>query len=108
MEEGGGGSYEHYGSYESNRDTVEFSWKNRFRVYKTISTVKMLMSNNRKEVLINFCRKVGYFLPERDNGRLQSPLSGCQECINTVLIEIFSGETVNALRDLSGTDGSAN
>ena len=31
-----GGGYERCGSYESNRDTVEFSWKNGFRVYKTI------------------------------------------------------------------------
>ena len=26
---------------ESSRDTVEFSWKNAFRVYRTISRVKM-------------------------------------------------------------------
>ena len=60
------------------------------------------MSNNRKEVLINLCRKVGYFLLERENGRPQSTLSGCQECIT---IQIYSGDTVNALRDLSGTEG---
>ena len=34
---GGGGGWERCGNYESNRDTVEFSWKNGFRVYKTIS-----------------------------------------------------------------------
>ena len=61
------------------------------------------MSNNRKEVLINLCRKVCYFLLERENGQLQSPLSGCQECIT---IQIYSGDTVNALKDLSGTEGS--
>ena len=62
------------------------------------------MSNNRKEVLINLCRKVGYFLLEREKGRVQSPLSGCQECI---IIQIHLGDTVNALRDLSGTEGGA-
>ena len=62
------------------------------------------MSNKRKEVLINFCQKVGYFLLEREDGRLQSPLSGCQECI---MIQIYSRDTGNALRDLSGTEGGA-
>ena len=62
------------------------------------------MSNNRKEVLINLCRKVGYFLLERENGRLQSPLSGCQECI---MIQIYSRDTGNALRDLSWTEGGS-
>ena len=38
---GGGGGWERCGSYESNRDTVEFSRKNGFRVNKTISKVKM-------------------------------------------------------------------
>ena len=41
---------------------------------------------------------------ERDNGRLQSPLSGCQECM-TIMIQIYSGDTGYALRDLSGTEG---
>ena len=36
-----GGGWERCGSYESNRDSVEFSWKNGFHVYKTISKVKM-------------------------------------------------------------------
>ena len=62
------------------------------------------MSNSRKEVLINLCRKVGYFLLERKKGRVQSPLSGCQEFI---MIKIHLGDTVNALRDLSGTEGGA-
>ena len=60
------------------------------------------MRNNRKEVLIKLCRKVGYFLLEREDGRLQSPLSFCQECI---MIQIRLGDTENALRDLSGTEG---
>ena len=38
---GGGGGWERCGSYENNRDTVEFSRKNGFRVNKTISKVKM-------------------------------------------------------------------
>ena len=38
---GGGGGWERCGNYESYRDTVEFSWKNGFRVYKTISKGKM-------------------------------------------------------------------
>ena len=62
------------------------------------------MSNNRKEVLINLCRKISYFLLERENERVQSPLSGCQECS---MIQIYSGDTGNALRDLSGTEGDA-
>ena len=62
------------------------------------------MSNNRKEVLIILFRKVGYFLLEREKGRVQSPLSGCQECI---MIQIHLGDTVNALKDLSGTEGGA-
>ena len=39
------------------------------------------MSNKGKEVLVNLCPKVGSFLLERENGGLQSALSGCQECI---------------------------
>ena len=39
---------------------------------------------------------------ERENGRLQSPLSGCQECS---MIQIYTGDTGNAMRDLSGTEG---
>ena len=35
---------------------------------------------------------------------MQSALSGCQECI---MIQIHLGDTVNALRDLSGTEGGA-
>ena len=35
------GGFECCGSYESNRDTEEFSRKNGFRVYKTILKVKM-------------------------------------------------------------------
>ena len=35
---------------------------------------------------------------------MQSPLSGCQECI---MIQIHLGDTVNALNDLSGTEGGA-
>ena len=35
---------------------------------------------------------------------MQSPLSGCQECI---MILIHLGDTVNALKDLSGTEGGA-
>ena len=35
---------------------------------------------------------------------MQSPLSGCQECI---MIQIYLGDTVNALKDLSGTEGGA-
>ena len=53
------------------------------------------MSNNRKEVLINLCRKVGYFLLEQEKVRVQSPLSGCQECI---MIQIHLGYTVNIVR----------
>ena len=60
------------------------------------------MSNNRKEVLINLCRKVGYFVLEREKNWVQSPLSICQECI---IVQIHSGDIVNTLRDLSGTRG---
>ena len=35
---------------------------------------------------------------------MQFLLSGCQECI---MIQIHLGDTVNALRDLSGTEGGA-
>ena len=35
---------------------------------------------------------------------MQSPLSGCQECI---MIQTHLGDKVNALRDLSGTEGGA-
>ena len=35
---------------------------------------------------------------------MQSPLSSCQECI---MIQIHLGDTVNALRDLSGTEVGA-
>ena len=62
------------------------------------------MSNNRKEVLINLCRKVGYFLLEREKDRMQSPLSVCQECI---IVQTHLGGTVNTLKDLSGTEGGA-
>ena len=62
------------------------------------------MNSNRKGVLINLFRKVGYFLLGREKGRVQSHLSGCQECI---MIQIHLGDTVNALRDLSRTEGGA-
>ena len=47
--------------------------KNAFRVYRTISRVKMF-EWARKKVLINLCRKVGYFLLERENMWSESPI----------------------------------
>ena len=39
------------------------------------------MSISRKDISINLCRKVDYFLLERENEWVKSALSGCQECI---------------------------
>ena len=41
FEKGGGSYISATGAIEINRDTIEFSRKNGFRVYKTISKVKM-------------------------------------------------------------------
>ena len=37
---------------------------------------------------------------------MQSPLRGCQE-LECIMIQTHLGDTVNALRDLSGTEGGA-
>ena len=61
------------------------------------------MSSNRKEGLIKLCLKVGYFLLEQEIERVKSPLCVCQECI---MVQIYSGDTGDTLRDLSGTEDS--
>ena len=51
---------------ESSTDIVELSQNNAFCVYN-LKTEDVWMSYKRKEVLINLCHKVGYFLLEREN-----------------------------------------
>ena len=61
-----GGGYERCGSYEINTDSLEFSWKNGFRVYETILKVKKFewatLGNN---FLINLCKSVTFCWNER-------------------------------------------
>ena len=55
------------------------------------------MGNNRKEVSINLCRKVGCFLLERENGLMQSPLIAV---VKNLLLHVVDSPRIREIKSL--------
>ena len=59
------------------------------------------LNGQEKKVLINLCRKVGYFFAGTREYVVGISYRAWQECI---MIHIYSGDTVDTLKDLSRTE----